>query len=184
MDEALEAMSDVANTDKEYQEVVDTLRSCLYDGGKARNLHKSHPVQQYRSQRDSMAVDGGFLTYHNRLVVPESGRAQVLSTLHIQHTGVTKTLMDARQLYFWPGMTKDIEMMVARCEECTACLPAQALEPQIATAAKRPFEKFSIDLGKQKGKNYLIGADRYSGWPMVAYLPKEDTKTLTDILEE
>jgi hypothetical protein len=31
--------------------------------------------------------------------------------------------------------------------------------------------------------NYLIGADRFSGWPMVAYL-QEDTKTLTDILEE
>jgi hypothetical protein len=108
----------------------------------------------------------------------------VLGTLHIQHTGVTKTLMDARQLYFWPGMTNAVELMVSRCVECTACLPAQALEPQIATEATRPFEKFSIDLGKQKGKNYLIGIDRYSGWPMVAQLPKEDTKTITDKLDD
>ena len=81
-------------------------------------------------------------------------------------------------------MTNTIELMVSRCAECTACLPAQALEPQIATEATRPFEKFSIDLGKQKGKNYLIGIDRYSGWPMVTPLPKEDTKTITDILDD
>jgi hypothetical protein len=105
---------------------------------------------------------------------------------HAAHTthGVTKTLMDTRQLYFWPGMTNAIELMVSRCAECTACLPAQALEPQIAMEATRPFEKFSIDLGKQKTKNYLIGVDRYSGWPMVAPLPKEDTKMVTDILDD
>ena len=81
-------------------------------------------------------------------------------------------------------MTNAIKMMVSRCAECTACLPAQALEPQIATEATRPFKKFSIDLGKQKGKNYLIGVDRYLGWPIVAPLPKEDTKTITDILDD
>jgi hypothetical protein len=104
--------------------------------------------------------------------------------LHIQHTGVTKTLMDARQLYFWPGMTNAIGLMVSKCEECTACLPFQAKEPQRTTEATRPFEKFSIDLEKKKGKNYLIGADRYTGWPMVAPLPNEDTKTVTDILDD
>ena len=31
-----------------------------------------------------------------------------------------------------------------------------------------------MELGKQKGKNYLIGVERYSGWPVVALFPKED----------
>jgi hypothetical protein len=184
MDEALAEMSDVARADRDYQEVVTAVRSGLYDGKKIKNLRRSHPALQYRGQWDYMAVEDVFLTFHGRLVVPEAARAQVLATLHIQHPGVTKTLMDARQLYFWPGMTNAIELMVSRCAECTACLPAQALEPQIAMEATRPFEKFSIDLGKQKGKNYLIGVDRYSGWPMVAPLPKEDTKTITDILDD
>jgi hypothetical protein len=118
------------------------------------------------------------------MVVPEAARAQVLATLHLQHTGVTKTLMDARQLFFLPGMTNAIELMISQCSECTACLPAQALKPQILTEARRPFEKFSVDLGKQKGKNYLIGVDRYSGWPMVVPLPKEDTRAVTDILDD
>jgi hypothetical protein len=184
VDEALVELSNVAKADKDYQEVMSALRSGRYNGAKVKSLHKSHPAQRYRAQWDAMAVGCKFLTFYNRLVIPEAARAQVLSALHVQHTGITKTLMDARQLYFWPGMTSDIELMVARCEACTHYLPSQALEPQVATAATRPFQQFSIDLGKQKGKDYLIGADRYSGWPMVAHLPKTDTKTVTDVLEE
>ena len=132
-----------------------------------------------------MTVDGIFLTYHGRMVVPEAARPEVLANLHIQHTGVLKTHLDARQLYYWPGMTNAIELMISHCTECTACLPSQTLEPQITTEATRPFERFSIDLGTQKGKDYLIGMDRYSGWPMAAPIPKKaNTKVITDILDE
>ena len=63
-------------------------------------------------------------------------------------------------------------------------MPSKALEPQITTEATRPFEKFSIDLGTQKGKYYLIGMDRYSGWPMAAPISKKsDTEVITDILD-
>ena len=184
-DAALEEMSKIAAADKDYQEVVTTVRRRQYDEKKIRNLHKSHPANQYRSQWDSMTVDGIFLTYHGRMVVPEAARKEVLANLHIQHTGVSKTLMDARQLYYWPGMTNAIKLMISRCMECMACLPSQTLEPQIPTEATRPFERFSIDLGTQKGKDYLISMDRYSGWPMAAPIPKKaNTKVITDILDE
>ena len=93
-------MSNIAAADKDYQEIVATVNSRQYDRKKIKNLHKSHPAQQYRSQWDSLTVDGVFLMYHNRMVVPEAARKEVLANLHIQHTGVSKTLMDARQLYF------------------------------------------------------------------------------------
>ena len=53
---------------------MDTLQGGLYDGVKAKNLRKSHLAQRYWSQWDSMAVDDVFLTYHNRLMVPEAAR--------------------------------------------------------------------------------------------------------------
>jgi hypothetical protein len=90
MDESLAEMSDMAKADKDYQEVVTAVRSGLYDSKKIKNLRRSHPALQYRGQWDYMAVEDVFLTFHGRLVVPEAARAQVLSTLHIQHTGVTK----------------------------------------------------------------------------------------------
>ncbi len=82
-------------------------------------------------------------------------------------------------------MTNHIELMIANCRECIAELPSQTLEPQIPTEATRPFEHISIDLGYQKGNNYLIGMDRYSGWPMVAPIPrKANTTTITNILDD
>ena len=60
-------------------------------------------------------------------------------------------------------------------------MPSQALQPQKAIEVSWPFKKFIIDLGKQKGTNYLIGADRNTGWPMVAPLPNVDTKIITDM---
>ena len=65
-------MSDIAEADKDYQEVVTAVRSGLYDGKKIKNLHKSHPALQYRSQWDYSAVDGVLLTFHNWLIVPEA----------------------------------------------------------------------------------------------------------------
>ena len=114
------------------------------------------------------------------MIVPAAARRKVLTNLHLQHTGKFKTLADACQLYFWPGMTDAIGLMIANCKECTSALPSQPLEPQIPTAATRPFEQISIDLGYQKGNNYLIGMDRYSGWLMAAPIPrKANTTTIT-----
>ena len=181
---ALAELSKIASEDKNYQEVVTRVLSGQHDRKLLRNLHKHHQAHRYSAQWDALSVHGIFLTYHGRMVVPVAARPKVLSNLHIQHTGRSKTLADARQLYFWAGMTNAIELMIANCRECTAGLPLQTLEPQIPTTATRLFERISIDFGYQKGNNYLIGMDRYSGWPMAAPIPrKANTTTITDILD-
>ena len=178
-------LSKIASEDKDYQEVVKTVLDRQHDGKLIRNLHKHHPAHQYSAQWEAISVHGIFLTFHGRMIVPAAARKKVLANLHLQHTGRTKTLADARQLYFWPGMTNQIELMIANCRECIAVLPSQTLEPQIPTEATRPFERISIDLGYQKGNNYLIGMDRYSGWPMVAPIPRKcNTTTITNILDD
>ena len=93
-------------------------------------------------------------------------------------------LLQMRQLYFWPGMTKDIKLMVSQCSHCVPLLPSQRLEEQIQTVASRPFEAMSTDLGYYKGTHYLVLVDRYSGWPLVKPLKKLDTATVTSTLED
>ena len=184
-DKAQEGMSKIATADKEYQEVVTTNATGPMTGKRLKTYTNHIPHINNAVQWDSLAFEGIFLTFHGRLVVPEAARSEVLANLLIQYTGILKTLVDACQLYFWPGMTNAIELMISRCKECTACLPSQTLEPQIPTEATRPFKQFSINLGAQKGKDYLIGMDRYSGWPMAAPIPKKaDTKFFTDILDD
>ena len=180
-DMALAELSRIASEDKDYQEVVNIVLSRKYEGKLFRTLNKQHPAHQDSAQWDGMSVHGIFLTFHGRMILLAAARQSVLANLHLQHTGKSKTLADARQLYFWPGMTDAIGLMIANCKECTSALPTQPLEPKIPTAATRPFELISIHLRYQKGNIYLIGMDRYSGWRMVAPIPrKANTTTLTN----
>ena len=182
LDPALEELSDDAENDTDYQKVVKVLR----EWKALKDLPRDHPAQGYKSQWDAMFVEDtyGFLLYHGRIVVPEAARKRVLTSLHLQHTGESKTLMNARQLYYWPGMTNDIKRLVSTCKECILYQPSQPLEPQIQTTASWPFESVSVDIGNQKGTQYLIFVDRYSGWPLVRPLTKLDTKAVTSILND
>ena len=88
--------------------------------------------------------------------MPHEARKEVLKTLHIQHTGESKTLANARQIYFWLGMTCDVKLMVPTCKERLGLRPSQQMEPQIQIMASRSFEAVSVDLGYQHGIHYLV----------------------------
>ena len=57
-----------------------------------------------------------------RLVVPKSLRLRLLGLVHDNvlagHLGVDKTLSRVRELYYWPGYTKDVEAYAQSCEVC------------------------------------------------------------------
>ena len=103
------------------------------------------------------------IMYHGQILVPNLAHKQILETLHVQHCGETKILANARQLYFWIGMTDQIKLMTSKCKTCLKLKPSKPVEPLIQTHASRPFEAISIDLGYLEGTHYLILADRYSG---------------------
>ena len=182
MDPALKDLLNQAENDQDYQSIVQALN----DGKNVNNLPMDHPALFFKNQWSAMSfeTDHGLLLYHGRIIPPKTSRKKILEALHIQHTGITKTLRNAKQLYFWPFLKNDVVQMVNSCEKCMSLLPSHAKEPLIQTVAKRPFEALSVDLGYQAGKNYLICADRYSGWPMIKPLTKLDTSTVIGILED
>merc|ERR1712020_786504 len=87
-------------------------------------------------------------------------------------------------LYFWPTMKNEIKQMVESCPECVRMLPSQTAEEQIQTVTSTPMEAISVDLGERAGIHYLIGADRYSGWPFVTKLSNLVTQTITNALDD
>ena len=140
----------------------------------------------FKGQWDALSTDltlPHLLLYHGRIFVPEAAKKEGMKTLHVQHTGESKTLANTRHIYFWPGMTADIKFMVASCQECQPFQLTQRMEPQIRTMTSRPFEAVSVDLGYLNGTHYLVLMDRYSGWPLVKPLKKLDTASVTSILE-
>ena len=80
-------------------------------------------------------------------------------------------------------MRNEIKQMVETCPECLRMLPSQSAEEQIQTVTSTPMEAISVDLGERAGVHYLIGADRYSGWPFVTKLSSLVTKTITNALD-
>ena len=107
----------------EYQEIIKTIRN----GHQLTKLPVDHPAHFYRNFLNTMAYEPslGLLTVHNKIVIPKDARKDVLRSLHVQQTGVTKTWKNAKQMYFWPGMKNKIAQLIGNCQECIALLPSQ-----------------------------------------------------------
>lgn len=50
-----------------------------------------------------------------KIIIPATLRAELLSRIHAGHMGVEKCKLRGRDILFWPGMNKQIEEMVGKC---------------------------------------------------------------------
>ena len=68
------------------------------------------------------------------LLILESEQAQVLQQLNNGHQGISKTNLWAKNVIYWPGITKDIEQMIKSCNICqhfqARCIPREAAYTQ------------------------------------------------------
>jgi hypothetical protein len=109
--------------------------------------------------------------------VPQDQRGQVLQRLHDEptsgHLGIAKTIARIAQLYYWPGMFREIARYVQRCHTCIAYKASQ--QPPAgrlhATLTHAPWQQVSVDLigplpRSTKGHTWLLTAqDRFSRPP-------------------
>lgn len=71
----------------------------------------------------------------------------------------------ARQLFYWPGMSADVENSVSSWEICQKFQASQPKESMIRNI--RSFDQVSTDLFSYGNNEYLVYVDRFSGWPIV-----------------
>jgi hypothetical protein len=133
------------------------------------------PFWQVRSQ---LYIDGDLILVGPRVVIPVSLRQEVLRRLLQMHQGATKIRQRARQSVYWPSIDNDIVMAVKSCPTCSELLPSNPSEPLLPhEPASRPFEFIFADLGTFRGRDFLIVADQFSGWPQVYPFPDTNTST-------
>ena len=66
----------------------------------------------------------GILRMYRQVYVPALGKLQrkILSEAHrtpyTVHPGATKMYRDLREVYWWPGMKKDVAEFVRKCDTC------------------------------------------------------------------
>ena len=89
MDPALKIISDAAQEDEEYQQIV----AAISEGKLNESLQRGHPGWMLKNQWEFLGFQDqyGLIVHHNRIFVPEEAWKRVLDKLHIQHTGQNKT---------------------------------------------------------------------------------------------
>ena len=76
------------------------------------------PDEQYKpyfQRRTELSVEQGCLLWGNRVVIPTDLRGMLLLDLHTEHMGMARMKAMARQYFWWPGIDKNIEDQVKRC---------------------------------------------------------------------
>merc|ERR1719431_1699126 len=144
-------------------------------------------ARQNHKYRHGLVIVDGVVCYKDRVVIPEELRTQVLGTLHSAHQGVSSMINRAEQTVFWPGITADINRTRAVCRTCVRNAPSQpAGTPVPPPSPSYPFEMVVADYCHLNGMNFLVMADRYSGWLSAWYVGKGDfdTDRLLEILRE
>ena len=112
-DLAIEALAKHAVNDQEWNKVYHAIKKRM----ELRNLPKDNPAHQsmtgvYQSYWDALSTEEtlpNILLFHGRIFVSSSAQAEILKTLHMNHCGLAKSLANARQLYLWSRMAKDIQ---------------------------------------------------------------------------
>ncbi|KAK7886282.1 hypothetical protein WMY93_025903 [Mugilogobius chulae] len=126
---------------------------------------------QFFPVRAELCMSNGLLLRNNRIVIPQTMRKDMLHRLHEGHLGVEKCKRRAREAIYWPGINKDIEEMIQKCEICLKHHYKQVKEPMLVPELPTaPWEKVGTDLFHLHGKDYLLLIDYYSNYPEIAQL--------------
>lgn len=126
-----------------------------------------------------------------RLVVPGSLQKHLIDIAHETHQGIARTKQRLRELYWWPGMDRQVEAFIEVCATCrqndkTAVTHNAPLQPVPLPVAA--WEKVGIDIvgpfdtAPRDSRFAVTLVDYYSKWPEVAFVTHITTATIIQFL--
>jgi hypothetical protein len=112
------------------------------------------------------------LSFHNRLVLPQSLQSKAIELAHAGHQGIVKTKMLLREKVWFPQIDKIFEEKVKRCLSCQAATKGTqpSPEPLIMTSLPHaPWQEVAADFVGlfPSGELLLVVVDEISRFPEV-----------------
>jgi len=151
-----------------------------WPNSKSRITPESMP---YWKLRNDIFVEDGLIIFEDKVIVPVSLRAKALTALHAAHEGVEKTKALARQVVFWPGITNDIQTLVAGCRVCERYRAANYKEPLIPhEIPELRFQKVSADILEFMSQPFLVVVDNFSKWLEIKTLKSQSSSSVIEAL--
>ncbi len=146
------------------------VRQALQADARLAKLLPNHLAKLFKHVWHQLSTDGTLILMGDRIVIPSPAQQQIVDMLHLPHNSIVKTLPSARQLYYWPLMTRDIISSVEQCEVCQRIRLSQCHEKLQPSQASFPMEMVSADIFGSSKQHYLVMVDRFSGYPWVNQL--------------
>ena len=174
---------DEVKREAEVDEECVTLADTIMNGFPDSKQLLPNALKQFWHMRDDLYVVDNVPMVDGKTLIPTRLRSRVLEGLHMAHQGVNGMLSNARQRIFWPGLDAAIRQTRAQCKVCNETAPSQKAEPMlISSPPDIPFQQVVMDFANIKGKNYIIYADRLSGWVEVVQAASTSFKSTYPLL--
>ena len=170
-----ETVKEAAATDEECV----LLNECIINGFPTERSALPPTLRCYWPMREELYVVDRVPFKGQKMLVPSTLRGQVLEGLHSAHQGTTGMQANARNRFFWPGLDAAIRQVRERCRQCNENAPSLPSEELISTPPPDyPFQQVVTDFAEIEGHDFLVYADRYSGWLEVARLGSKAWKAV------
>ena len=66
-------------------------------------------IRQYLTFNDELTVCENLIFKGMQVVIPRSIRITIMKKLHVTPQGIRSTIKRAREIVFWPGMSRDLQ---------------------------------------------------------------------------
>ena len=117
-------------------------------------------LSKIKSLIPHMTLMKGCIMYQNKVLIPSSLRKSVLNLLHNDHPGICSMKSIARSLLWYPGIDRDIEMLVKSCPICQSVRSIPAQNTNITwPVPSRPFSRVHVDHFFYESKIFFILVD-------------------------
>jgi len=164
-------MLDVFRAATERDPVLSELRSKLRSGELSSERSLSGELRVYAKIASDIYEADGILFHNSKVIVPAELRGDMLKRIHEGHLGMDKSKSLARTTLYWPGMSRDIENLIARCSTCNSCRRQQPSEPLLPySVPDYPWQRVGADIFTLYGRDYLLVVDYYSKFPEICHL--------------
>lgn len=141
--------------------------------------------KEYYKIKDDIYFECGLAFFQNKIIVPDSLRSYVLNLVHEGHPGICKSISKARQLFYWPGLAKDIHKFVLECRTCEKFRPANSHDKLLPhKIPNRRFAKVGTDILDFSGKFFLVIIDYFSHWLEILPLKDKTSKSVINAYQE
>ncbi|KAF2894626.1 hypothetical protein ILUMI_11547 [Ignelater luminosus] len=138
----------------------------------------------YYKFRDDIYIEDDIVFIGNKVIVPKTLQSFVLQLIHKGHVGIDKTISKARQLFYWPHMSKDITAFIKSCNVCEKYMTSKCKELLLPLSVPTlRFNKVGVDILQFGGYPYLAAIDHFSHWRELQKLTNKTSKNVTDAMQ-